>query len=284
MSKINGGHHEEATPTAQAVSAAAHARLPHANPLTVEQMSDLVTKALARAPQTALEIGCGPGTFCTELARRGPVQVTALDPNASFLARAKERAASHPLQGTVTFYEQEAATYKGPSVDLVVCIGASQAFGQPREAVRKATRLLVPGGTLIFADIVWSAAPPAEFLGFLGVAQDLYWLRTEAEAVFAAAGLTIEAELQASADSPTADWAARVSVSRPMSPEADFGELIERIHRRLRRAVLSQARKGEPSALLRRLPFRISAISAAALWPPQRPAVRPTHPPTGSSP
>ena len=65
----------------QQLGVEAHRHLPHANPLSVEQMDGLRQAALARHPRTALEVGCGTGGFALGLAQRQDVRVIALDPN-----------------------------------------------------------------------------------------------------------------------------------------------------------------------------------------------------------
>ena len=184
--------------TPQQLTAAAHAVLPHANPLSVEQMNRLVSLALYSRPRTALEIGCGPGTFSIALAEQSDLDVTAIDINPYFLDRARLAAAQRALIGTVTFEQRSASDYEGPEVDLVVCIGSSQALGTPCEAVSRAASLLRPDGTLVFADLIWSSPPPDRFLEFLGYTEDLYWTTETSTAIFAQANLKVTAEFQAS--------------------------------------------------------------------------------------
>lgn len=189
------------TLSAEQISAVAHEALPHANPLSVEQMGQLVELAIAKHPRTALDIGCGPGAFSLGLAQRAAIQITALDINPYFLARAREAASRKPLMGVVSFEHMQANEYHGEPVDLVACIGSSHALGTPREAVMRAAGNLRPGGSLIFADLVWTMPPPAEFLAFLDISDDLYWHADDSAAVFAAAGLVVTAEVRASSDS-----------------------------------------------------------------------------------
>jgi hypothetical protein len=61
--------------------------------------------------------------------------------------------------------------------------------------------LLRPGGSLIFADLVWSSNPPKEFLDFLECSEDLYWHQNAATSEFAAAGLVLSDEIVASGES-----------------------------------------------------------------------------------
>jgi cyclopropane fatty-acyl-phospholipid synthase-like methyltransferase len=185
----------------QQLSAAAHKTIPHANPLSASQMSRLVEIAVAHAPHNALEIGCGPGSFAIALAKDVPVAVTALDINEDFLARARTAAEAESLKGSVYFHNRDAATFSSELFDLVVCIGSSQAFGTPAQAVTYLSGLLRNDGLLIFADLIWSSTPPQEFLSFLGVPEDFYWSEREEMAPFVAAGLSLQDTLRASPES-----------------------------------------------------------------------------------
>ena len=185
----------------QQLSAAAHKAMPHANPLSVAQMNRLVEIAVAHAPHKALEVGCGPGSFAIALAKDVPVAVTALDINEDFLARARTAAGAESIKGSIYFHNRDAATFSGELFDLVVCIGSSQAFGTPAQAVAYLSTLLRDGGLLIFADLNWSSAPPQEFLSVLGVPEDFYWSKREEMAPFVAAGLSLHHTLRASPES-----------------------------------------------------------------------------------
>lgn len=185
----------------QQVSAEAHKQLPHANPLSVVQMSQLVDMVLARRPSSALEIGCGAGEFSIALARRQDVHVIALDTNPYVLERALAAAAATTLIGEIDFRQCPAAEYVGAPVDLVVCIGSSHALGTPRQALQTLRQRIHPSGTLVFAELNWSAKPSPDFLRYLGASEDDYWAVESSEKTFAEAGLNVEAKLTATAES-----------------------------------------------------------------------------------
>jgi cyclopropane fatty-acyl-phospholipid synthase-like methyltransferase len=183
------------------VSAAAHEQVPHANPLSAAQMEELVKQAIRWSPSTALDIGCGPGTFSVGLASRTPVSVLAIDLNPAFLERGKSTAKRNAMVGSIAFVERSLQSDEGGPFDVVVCIGSSGAIGSPREALSRCKEFMTPEGVLVFAELVWTSEPSEGFLAFLGIERTYYWLASEGEAVFAHCGLSVEYESEASRSS-----------------------------------------------------------------------------------
>ncbi len=184
-------------PSPQQVSAAAHARLPHANPLSMRQMTSLVDWASAARPRTVLDIGCGPGSFALALAARADATVLAVDTNPEFLARARAAAATAELRGRVEFRLQDAASHRGGAMDLVACIGSSHALGTPRQALRRIAGLTAPGGAVLVAELVWTERPPRDYLEFLGTPEEHYWRLEDSGSVLAECGLGLVSQLSA---------------------------------------------------------------------------------------
>ncbi|MFM1805103.1 MAG: hypothetical protein RL136_1982, partial [Planctomycetota bacterium] len=144
------------------VSAAAHAEISHANPLSPAQMAQLAEWAAQWAPATAIDIGCGPGSFSIGLATRCPVRVRAIDPNPHFLERARLEARSATLLGSIDFLERSLREDEGGCFDVVVCLGSSGAVGSPREALLRCKQLLSRTGVIVFADLAWRCEPPRD--------------------------------------------------------------------------------------------------------------------------
>jgi 2-polyprenyl-3-methyl-5-hydroxy-6-metoxy-1,4-benzoquinol methylase len=188
-------------PSRHQVSAAAHETVPHANPLSPVQMQELVQWAIRWEPSTAIDIGCGPGTFSVGLASHAPVSVRAVDLNPAFLQRAESAAKSTRLVGSIAFLERHLQRDEGGQFDVVVCIGSSGAVGSPREALSRCKELMTPQGVLVFAELVWTSEPSDGFLAFLGIERAYYWLASEGESVLAHCGLSVEHEIEASSSS-----------------------------------------------------------------------------------
>ncbi len=212
------------------LTAAAHAEISHANPLSSAQMTQLAEWATQWAPATAIDIGCGPGSFSIGLAARCPVRVRAIDPNPHFLERARREARGAALLGSIDFLERTLCEDEGGCFDVVVCLGSSGAVGSPREALLRCKRLLSRTGVLVFADLAWRCEPPRDFASFLGVDESFLWLQSDAERVFAESGLSVVHQCQASADSwesyETAVLAGRLRLADAM--DSKEGEALRR--------------------------------------------------------
>lgn len=105
-------------------------------------------------PQRArvLEIGCGSGAVCRELAQRPNVaEVVGLDPSPTFLARAAELANGIP---SLRFDEGDARSlpYKEDEFDVVVFHTCLTHVPGPEKAIAEALRVLRPVGQVAILD------------------------------------------------------------------------------------------------------------------------------------
>lgn len=188
-------------PSRHQVSAAAHASLPHANPLSLSQMTALAQWAVSHHPTTAIDIGCGPGSFAVALATLAPVSVRAIDPNSIFIERGRLLAQSCALVGDIEFLARPLQDDEETKFDLVACIGSSESVGGARQALQYCKTLLNSNGLIVFGELVWMAVPPQEFLSFLGVGRDYYWSQSDSEQVFSELGLSLIHQCDASPSS-----------------------------------------------------------------------------------
>ena len=178
-------------PVAARVSAAAHAALPHANPLSVGQVAGFIDSIARIRPATALDVGCGPGSLAIALAMRCAAKVFGIDTNELFLERAKLASAGLKMLGEVRFANARPMDLPDDKYDAILCVGSSQAIGTPVEALSWCHNRLSPGGALLFAELTWRQTPAPQFLKFLGIAGSIYWSEAHEADVFANAGLRI---------------------------------------------------------------------------------------------
>lgn len=115
-------------------------------------------EAAGLAPGTALELGSGEGGDALWLAERGWT-VTALDISATALAVGAAQAAARGVADRITWVQADLVGWRPDTeYDLVTSAFFHSPFDFPREEIlRRATRAVAPGGTLL---IVGHGEPP----------------------------------------------------------------------------------------------------------------------------
>lgn len=99
--------------------------------------------------QQVLDVGCGDGFLAARLAERVP-HVTALDIDASVLARAQQRFADAP----VTWTQADVMTAELPGFDAVVSNAAMHHIDDTKAALSRLSGLVAPGGALAVVTFV----------------------------------------------------------------------------------------------------------------------------------
>jgi cyclopropane fatty-acyl-phospholipid synthase-like methyltransferase len=187
---------------------------------------DRIVADLPAGPQ-ALDIGCGKGELLVRLALRG-ARGAGVDHNPWYLAAARARAAAAGVDGRIHWHTVDARTDPpaGP-VDLVACIGASDAVGGPPRAPDALAGMVRPGGTIVLGELFWSVVPDAALVTGFGIHPgDIV---TEAETLdrMTAAGLEVVAVHAASSaawERYEAEYAAAVTAwaeAHPHDPDHD---------------------------------------------------------------
>jgi ubiquinone/menaquinone biosynthesis C-methylase UbiE len=98
-----------------------------------------------------LDLGCGNGYLCRRFAREG-ARVTGVDASAAVIERARQREARKPLG--ITYHVADAAALSvlgDASFDVVVSNMALMDIADAEGAIREASRVLRPGGRLVFS-------------------------------------------------------------------------------------------------------------------------------------
>ncbi len=104
--------------------------------------------------QEILEVGCGGGLICEELARRGAV-VTGLDPTEEALAVARAHTQRSGFGQNAHFVRgyAESLPFADGSFSVIVCLDVLEHVRALDATVKELARVLAPGGILIFDTI-----------------------------------------------------------------------------------------------------------------------------------
>jgi 2-polyprenyl-6-hydroxyphenyl methylase/3-demethylubiquinone-9 3-methyltransferase len=108
----------------------------------------------ALAQQDILEIGCGGGLICEDLACRGATMV-GIDPSQGALETARLHAQERGL-GHNIYYEKgvaEALPYADGSFSAIICLDTLEHVRDLTATIREVARVLAPGGVFVFDTI-----------------------------------------------------------------------------------------------------------------------------------
>ncbi len=106
------------------------------------------------AQQKILEVGCGGGLICEELAQRG-AQMVGIDPSLGALDTARTHAQEQGL-GQNIHYQQgnaESLPYEDGSFSAIVCFDVLEHVSDLEATIKEIARVLAPGGVFVFDTI-----------------------------------------------------------------------------------------------------------------------------------
>lgn len=166
----------------------------------------------------ALDVATGAGHTALLFAPK-VAHVVATDLTEAMLTKTAELAAQRGLTNLETrFADAEKLPFDDASFDLVTCRIAFHHFPNPRDAVAEFARVLKPGGILGFTDNI--TVPEKQAAGYYNAFEKLRdpshnWVYplVRLEAMFAQAGLTVQATRQLSKELEFHLWADRMRVS-----------------------------------------------------------------------
>jgi SAM-dependent methyltransferase len=140
------------------------ARLNFTGPLSDERANRLVAELAAQTPTTVIDLGCGWGELLLRILAATPgASGIGIDIHAPDVARGRSNAATRGLSDRATFIEGPAVEHLS-TADIVISLGAYQAFGSIPEALDVLRNLVNPGGRLLFGAEFWDQPPTAERL------------------------------------------------------------------------------------------------------------------------
>jgi SAM-dependent methyltransferase len=149
----------------------AHRRHPIAAPVGPEQLRALVGWLSPDPGGRAVDLGCGEGEWLQELllGHRG---LTGVGVDHMLPGSAAGRSAQRGLGERVRWLEADAATWSEGLFDVVLCVGASHAFGRLEDMLAAVRTHLRPGGQALIGDTIWEGTPSAAALSVLEAAPD----------------------------------------------------------------------------------------------------------------
>ncbi len=145
----------------QRISTIAHGDHPVAAPLSDASVRVLLDRGVPRGEGRVLDLGCGAATWLVRaLTGRPGLRADGIDIDAEAIARAQDIVAESGLAERVTLHAGDAKTASFPHrFDLVICIGATHAFGGLLPTLASIGTHLAPGGTVLVGDGFWERAP-----------------------------------------------------------------------------------------------------------------------------
>ncbi len=120
----------------------------------IESCVDRVFGREALRQQEVLEVGCGGGLVCEELAQRKTITV-GIDPAEGALQAARDHTRRSGL-GQTTYFEQgyaESLPYADGSFSVIVCLDVLEHVQDLDATTKEIARVLAPGGVFIFDTI-----------------------------------------------------------------------------------------------------------------------------------
>ncbi len=116
-----------------------------------------------------LDLGCGFGEWLLAALEVAPQATgTGVDTSTPALEQARTRAAARGLADRVDWHEADAAGWRGPGFDGVLCIGATHAFGGLAGTLTAVREHLRPGGRVLLGEGFWDGEPSPQAMSALG--------------------------------------------------------------------------------------------------------------------
>ena len=129
------------------------------SPIASWRFDRQVDECAAAGPQTIVDIGCGWGELLQRVTATVPgAKAHGIDSDVELLERGRAGAIERGIAGRLEFVEYQGNDWTEPA-DLVICIGATHAFGTGADALRELHKLVKPGGRLLFGDAIWERTP-----------------------------------------------------------------------------------------------------------------------------
>lgn len=137
------------------------------SPLGADSLDRLLERAIPDRPNRMVDHGCGWGeVLLRALARVPDATGLGIEQHEPDVRRGEQAARDRGLDSRVTFQHGDSTDFREPA-DLLISIGAYQAFGDVAGALRVLRADLRPGGRAIFGAEYWASTPSPDALSHM---------------------------------------------------------------------------------------------------------------------
>jgi SAM-dependent methyltransferase len=157
------------------ISDLAHADHPIASPLADDSVDRLLALAVT-GQRTVLDLGCGDGSWLLRALRREPsLTAVGVDHSDAGFDRVREQAEREGLASRLELVRADARSWaSSDQFDVVLCVGATHAFGGLEPTLAAMDGHLRPGGRALVGECFWEQPPIPRVLDLLGAQPDDY--------------------------------------------------------------------------------------------------------------
>ncbi|HST25533.1 MAG TPA: class I SAM-dependent methyltransferase [Gaiellaceae bacterium] len=152
----------------------AHSRHPVAAPVSSLRLQQVIAGLAPPEDGRIVDLGCGSGAWLLQALETHPqLSGVGVDISPSALAEARSEAAGRRLADRVRWIEADGSRWSDDGgFDVVICVGASHAFGGLDDTLRAVRSHLRPGGEVVLGDMIWDREPTQAALEALQVGRD----------------------------------------------------------------------------------------------------------------
>ncbi|ESP91150.1 MULTISPECIES: class I SAM-dependent methyltransferase [Pseudoalteromonas] len=146
------------------------------SPLGSTKENKLISLLQLPKGSRVLEIGCGNGRFLHKILETYESCVVGVDIDAALIQQANDFATGRFNTQRFQFVCEDITNLESSdcNYDLLVCNGASHAFGNDSDALSTMARFIKPSGRLLLGECFWMQRPDEAYLNFLGVPENFY--------------------------------------------------------------------------------------------------------------
>ncbi|GGZ61091.1 SAM-dependent methyltransferase [Streptomyces inusitatus] len=222
----------------QTISSIAHGDHPVAAPLHETSVARLLDRALPRGDERVLDLGCREGAWLRRAVRGRPgVRAEGVDIDASAVGSGRAAFAADGLAGQVELHVRDASEFAPDHrFDLVLCVGATHAFGGLLPTLAAARGHLAPGGSVLIGEGFWEREPGRETLDAGFTAQEYDSLAVTVDRIGDAGWTPVYGHVSTVDEWDDYEWSwtgtlARWGLDRPAGPERAAALRAAREHR-----------------------------------------------------